>query len=185
MPKDETGHHPLRPTGWRVITGAPCSGKTAVIEELAGRGFRVEPEAARAYIDRRLAGGEHLADIKADIAAFERHILMAKVDIEKQLPQNDLIFMDRAVPDSIAYYRIEGLDPNEAIHFSRQIRYRSIFLLDRLDFQKDRVRSESEQTAELIERLLIDAYTSLGYPIVRVPPMGIAQRADYILNHAG
>jgi predicted ATPase len=170
-------------TAWCVVTGAPCSGKTAVIRELAGRGFRVEPEAARAYIDRRLARGETLAAIKADNLAFERHILMAKVAVEKRLPADTLIFMDRAVPDSIAYYRIEGLDPAEAIHHGRRAGYRSIFLLERLAFRTDRVRSESDATAERIESLLVEAYEALGYPIVRVPLMGISKRADFILRH--
>jgi len=178
---DPSDHHRVPQTDWCVITGAPCSGKTAVIEELAKRGFRIKTEVARAYIDQRLAGGESLAEIRADNLAFERHILMAKVNAENQLPKDALIFMDRAVPDSVAYYRIEGLDPKEPLFYSRQVRYRTIFLLDRLEFQEDRVRSESDGVAERIETLLIEAYGELGYPIVRVPLMGISQRADFIL----
>lgn len=180
---DPSDHHRLPQTDWCVITGAPCSGKTAVIEELAKRGFRIKPEAARAYIDQRLAGGESLAEIKADNLAFERHILMAKVSVETQLPKDTLIFMDRAVPDSIAYYRIEGLAPEEPLFYSKRVRYRTIFLLDRLEFQEDRVRSESDELADHIETLLIEAYEDLGYSVVRVPLMGISQRADYILKH--
>ena len=91
--------------------------------------------------------------------------------------------MDRAVPDSIAYYRIEGLDPEEPLFYSKQVRYRTIFLLDRLEFQEDRVRSESDELADHIETLLMEAYEDLGYSVVRVPLMGISQRADYILRH--
>ncbi len=184
MSGDKSNNHRLAQTSWCVITGAPCSGKTAVIEKLAARGFNVKPEAARAYIDRRLARGETLAEIKADNLAFERHILMTKVEIEQQLPCDELIFMDRAVPDSIAYYRIEGLDAEEPLQYSRRFRYRSIFLLDRIAFQEDRVRSESDETAEQIESLLVESYKSLGYSIVRVPLMEISQRADHILRHA-
>jgi hypothetical protein len=40
---------------------------------------------------------------------------MGKARIENALPLNRTVFLDRAVPDSIAYYRLEGLDPSDGI----------------------------------------------------------------------
>ncbi|MBI5897255.1 MAG: ATP-binding protein, partial [Desulfobacterales bacterium] len=91
-------------TRWQVITGAPCSGKTALIENLARRGHPVVPETARAYINLRLAQGLALSQIKADPLRFERSILLEKVALETALPKDRLVFMDRAIPDSVAYY---------------------------------------------------------------------------------
>jgi predicted ATPase len=54
-------------------------GKTTAIDRLARLGYPVVPEAARAYIDSRLAAGLTLAQIKANPLSFERHILMEKV----------------------------------------------------------------------------------------------------------
>jgi predicted ATPase len=39
-------------TNWHVITGAPSSGKTTLIDQLAAKGFRTVPEGARLYIER-------------------------------------------------------------------------------------------------------------------------------------
>ncbi|MEJ2282927.1 MAG: ATP-binding protein [Desulfobacterales bacterium] len=114
----------MRQTNWHIITGAPCSGKTAVIREIEQRGIRVIHEVARAYIDRMLKEGLRLEQIKSDILQFERHILNAKIRIEKTLSKSEPIFFDRGVPDSIAYYNLEGLDPAEALKFSRRTRYR-------------------------------------------------------------
>lgn len=172
---------PIRRTRWRVITGAPCSGKTAVIEELARRGHPVVPETARAYIDRELARGRCLEEIKADPSAFEGHIFRTKLALEGRLPAEEPFFLDRGLPDSIAYFTLEGLDPEEPRARCRQVRYHRVFLFERIEFLKDPVRSEDSETAARIERLIEEAYAGLGYPLVRVPVMAIAERAAYVL----
>jgi predicted ATPase len=172
----------MQPTQWNVITGAPSSGKTAVIDELFRRGYRVVPEVARALIDRELAGGQTLQEIKSDIHRFERTILEDKVRIEADLPVEETIFLDRAIPDSIAYYQIEGLDPAEAEAGTGRRGYRRVFLFERLRFRADPVRSENDRKAQLIEELLTDAYQRLAYPVIRVPVLPVRQRADWILK---
>ena len=44
-------------TTWHVLTGAPSSGKTTLIDQLAGRGFQTAAEVARVYMERELAKG--------------------------------------------------------------------------------------------------------------------------------
>lgn len=175
---------PVRLTRWCVITGAPCSGKTAVIRELARRGFRVVPEAARSFIDVELKKGRCLEEIKSDPARFEGHIFRTKLGIEARLPVHERLFLDRALPDSIAYYRLEGLDPAEPRRYSRRVRYSRVFLFEPIEFTKDPVRSEDAGTAARIERLIEEAYSELGYAIVRVPVMPMPARTDFVLTHA-
>jgi predicted ATPase len=173
----------VHPSNWHVITGAPCSGKTAVIQMLADQGHRTVAEVARSYIDDQLAQGKSLATIKADPMIFERHILMEKVGIERCLPKKETIFLDRAIPDSIAYYQLEGLDPAEPMQQSRFVRYKTIFLFEALPFEKDAVRTEDQVRAQRIEALLSKAYRGLGYSIVRVPVLSIARRMAFVLSH--
>lgn len=172
---------PAQMTNWYVITGAPCSGKTAVIRQLAKMGYVVVHEVARAYIDAELAKGKILEQIKADEWAFERHILMAKVKLEAALARDDIIFLDRAVPDSIAYYTLCGLDPAEPLQKSQTIRYRKVFLFERLTFLADPVRSEDEKTADRLADLIEESYQSLGYQPVHVPLASVAERTEFVL----
>jgi predicted ATPase len=174
----------MRLTRWCVITGAPCSGKTAVIGELARRGFRVVPEAARSFIDVEMKKGRTIAEIKSDPARFEGHIFRTKLALEARLPADERVFLDRALPDSIAYYRLEGLDPAEPRRRCRRVRYSHVFLFEPIEFTKDTVRSEDAQTAARIERLIEDAYGELGYAIIRVPVMPIPARTDFVLSHS-
>ncbi len=172
----------MKPTNWHVITGAPCSGKTAVICELERRGYVVVHEVARAHIDAEMRKGRSLKQIKADLPAFERHILSAKIKIEKELDPAALVFLDRAVPDSIAYYQLAGLDMTEAWEASQAFRYRKIFLLEKIQFKPDAVRSENKRVAEELDRLLEAAYQRLGHTPIRVPLMSIAERVNFILE---
>lgn len=171
----------MRPTNWYVITGAPCSGKTVVINGLEQRGYQTVHEVARTFIDTEIQKGKSIARIKADILAFERHILDTKVAIEDSLPQENTIFMDRAVPDSIGYYILEGLDPQDPIAKSKQRQYKKIFFFERLTFEKDQVRSEDDKIAARIDRLLKTSYQMLGYQLVHVPLRPVTERIDFIL----
>jgi len=170
-------------TRWSVITGAPCSGKTAVIQLLEQRGHQVVHEVARAYIDNELMKGKTLPEIKADELAFERHILMEKVRIESTLKKDEIIFFDRGVPDSIAYYKLNGLDPVEPIQKSGAVRYQNVFLFERLRFLTDPVRSENEKTARRLGRLIEESYQSLGYDLIPVPLLSVEERTELILKH--
>lgn len=172
----------MRQTSWCVITGAPCSGKTAVIEEMQRRGFAVAHEVARALIDRQLQQGLSLAEIRADVLKFEKAILAEKIRLEDSLSQIEIFFLDRALPDSIAYFKLAGLDPAEPLKKSRRVRYRQVFFLERLPFLKDRVRGEDEKTAARLHRLIEESYRLLGYDPIRVPVLPVSQRADFILQ---
>jgi len=130
-----------------------------------------------------LKKGKTIEQIKADELAFERHILYKKIKIEESLPKKEIIFLDRAVPDSIAYFKSAGLNPNEPVKKSKLVRYKKIFLFERLEFEKDRVRSENQLKAAEIELLLEKAYQMLDYDIVYVPVLSIQKRTDFILQH--
>jgi len=173
----------MRSTNWYVVTGAPCSGKTSAICELERMGYRVVHEVARAYIDDEMNRGKSLARIKADVLAFERHILYEKIEIEASLPDKATIFLDRAIPDSIAYFKLEGLDPTEPIEKSHAARYQKIFFFERLKFEKDAVRSEDDIMAARLDHLLKKSYQRLDYEIIQVPLLPVEKRVDFILEH--
>ena len=173
----------MQRTNWYVITGAPCSGKTAVISALEEMGYPVVHEVARAYIDKELKKGKSIAKIKSDILRFERHILYKKIEIEKSLSKDATVFLDRGVPDSIGYYILEGLYPDEPIKKSKQTRYNKIFFFERLIFEKDAVRSEDDKIAAELDRILKESYQMLRYEIISVPILTVKDRVDFILKH--
>lgn len=174
-------------TNWCVFTGAPSSGKTSVLEEMAHRGFAVQNEVARELIETALRHGKTLSDIRDrdHVQQLQHRIVKLKLAREKGLRPETLVFSDRGTPDSIAYYRLAGLDVTEAVVASKIFKYRAVFLFDRLKLVHDDVRTEDDAQAIAIEKMIIADYQSLGYAPVRVPVMPIAERADFILRHLG
>ncbi|AOY57952.1 MULTISPECIES: AAA family ATPase [Desulfococcus] len=173
----------MRKTHWCVITGAPCSGKTTVILSLERQGYRVVHEAARKAVEEGIAAGMSLREIRESPLDFQRRILQAKLTLERKLPTRATIFIDRGIPDSIAYFQFFGLDPEEPLAHARHVRYRRIFFFERLPWIRDGIRNENPETVARLDTLLQSAYQTLGYPIIRVPVLPAAARTDYVLNH--
>lgn len=172
----------LYSTNWYVITGAPCSGKTAVIKYLEKQGFSVVHETARNYINNELRKGKTIQQIRSDELAFQRYIMTKKFKIENLMPVENMVFFDRGMPDSIAYYRFAGFNPAVAIEKSRFFKYKKVYMFERLLIENDPVRWESDKDAEKLHQLIIEAYHLLGYQLIYVPVLPIKERADFIIK---
>jgi predicted ATPase len=172
----------LKHTLWCVVTGAPCSGKTTVLQALEQLGYRVIPEVGRALIENQLALGRPLEDIKQD-QSFRRNVVATKIQIEQDLLPEDFVFMDRALPDSITFGRAAGVDTSEVFAASQKFRYKHVFFFDRLPMQNDGIRFEDDRTAAHLDHQLQLDYRSLGYDLIRVPLMTVEERVAFILNH--
>lgn len=172
----------MKKTNWCVITGAPSSGKTTLINALSIKGYRTEPEVARAHILYLLAKGEHIRAHNRGEIALQKEILNLKIKREIQLPKQELIFFDRGMPDSLAYYRYYGLDENDILEKMNHCRYKHVFYLEGLPLVIDKIRLESEAEARLIGEHIYKAYSDLGYKPVSIPPVSVEQRINIILS---
>ena len=170
-------------TNWFVLTGAPCSGKTTTLNELKRNGFRTTHEVARAFIERELARGLSLAQIRTPEAEFQRKLIEQKRTLEDSLPQSEIVLLDRAMPDSITYLKRVGIDPASIVSDCLKYRYAGIFLLKRLPFLGDDARIEDEQIAQYLEQELLADYTALGYQVISIPVLPIVERVKLIQDH--
>jgi predicted ATPase len=169
-------------TNWHVITGAPSCGKTTLINLLANKGFQTVPEAARLYLEGEIAKGRSIEEMRSNQVALERSIKDMQLEIERGLQANDLIFLDRAIPDYLAWYRVSGLNPNEFLRECFHYRYASVFMLDRLPLQLDGLRFKDDALQGLTDEWHIRDYSTLGYRIVRVPVLPPEERLRYVLE---
>jgi predicted ATPase len=169
-------------TNWHVITGAQSSGKTTLIDQLADEGFRTVPEVARQYFEREMARGRTMDEIAENQAALERRLMDMQLRIEHGLRAIDVVFLDRAFPDMLTFYRVHGLNPNEILLKCFHHRYASVFVLDRLPFQQDGLREEVDVSAVLLDEWLARDYSALGYDVVRVPVLPPQERLAFVLE---
>ncbi|KTD34908.1 ATPase [Legionella moravica] len=170
-------------TNWYVITGAPSSGKTTLINQLATSGYTIAPEVARDYIEGLLESNLTLDNIKQDNLRLQRGILAIALKRERRLQTNQLIFFDRGTPDSLGYFRYYNINADQVTHSCQRIRYKKLFYCHQLPLEHDAVRVEDDSSALKIGELIYEAYDHLGYELIELPAVSVEQRMSIILSH--
>lgn len=173
---------PLLDTQWVVLTGQPSSGKSTLLEALAKIGFTTSKETAREYVYEQMERGLTIQEIRSDMAHLQSSILGRSITRALEADPSQLVIFDRGIPDSIAYHRHHGLNPEYSRKASEQVRYKKVFMLDAVGFKQDGIRSESAEIAQRMEDELIKAYSELGYEIIRVPAVSVEERVNIIVR---
>ncbi len=169
-------------TNWHVITGAPCCGKTSLIDQLADKGFQTVPEAAHLYIESEMALGRKINEILKNRIDLQGILIEMQLGIEHQLQANEVTFLDRALPDYLAFNRYVGLNPNEMLSECFRHRYASVSILDPLPFQENGVRDYDLSVVSYLDKWLARDYSALGYRVVRVPVLVPQERLAFVLE---
>jgi len=169
-------------TNWHVKTGAPSCGKTTLVNLLIEKGVQTVPEVARQYMQREIAHGRTIEEIHENGVAQQRRIIEMQLSIEGGLRANDVIFLDGAVPGSLAWYRAFGLNPNEILRECFHHRYASVFVLDRLPLKLDGLRFENDMLNSFLDEWITRDYGALGYRVVRVPVLEPEERLAFVLE---
>ncbi|MBP0582015.1 AAA family ATPase [Labrys sp. LIt4] len=172
-----------------VLTGGPGSGKTTLISALAGEGLRTMPEAGRAIIQDQVAiGGDALP--WADRAAFANLMLAADMRSYREAQAAEgLVVFDRGIPDVIGYLELCGLPvPEPARKAATLCRYRrQVFIAPPWPaiYAGDAERKQSPEEAQATHEAMMRVYASLGYELVPLPLVPVAERAAFVLRVLG
>lgn len=167
-----------------VITGDPGSGKTTLIDALAGQGIPHMPEAGRSIIqDQVNIGGDALP--WGDRQAFAELMLAWELrSYREALNASGPIIFDRGIPDVIGNLRLSGLPvPAAARRAAEQRRYaQKVFIAPPWPaiFQQDAERKQTFAEAEATYHMMIDVYSSLGYELVSLPLAPVPDRATFV-----
>lgn len=171
-------------TNWNVITGGPCTGKTTVVNLLAQRGYKTTIEHARHYIDTQKIQGRTVEEIRENKKEFQLSVLNMQIAEEARLDVHEQVFLDRALPDAMAYYQFLGLEYDDLLmEQCHKYQYHRVFILDRLPLTNDYARLEDEAGQKRIHQLIISVYESLHFPVVHVPVLAPEERVEFILKN--
>jgi len=166
-----------------VITGGPGTGKTSVVNELEKKGYKFLMEAARwvSENDFRFKGKNILEINKKD---FQDAIFDLQKKQISELKGDEIVFSDRGIGDTLAYYKIAGLKiSDEKMELAKKFKYEKVFVLDFFNFyQKDKLRQESKKEQEKIHNEIVKTYEGLGYSLIYVPFMSVKKRTRFILE---
>jgi predicted ATPase len=168
-----------------VVTGAPGTGKTAVLELLAHRATVIAEPARELIAEHRAATGETSID-HLPAVFVERLVARSVAKYDDAATASTAIF-DRGLPDCIAYARILGVDPWGAVQAATQRRYDdTAFLFPPWEdiYTTDDMRRMRFADVWPFHERVVEAYEDLGYELVEVPLASVAQRARFIAAEA-
>mgnify|MGYP006280592791 CR=1 FL=1 len=170
---------------WYIITGAPSSGKSTLLNFLKEKGYKTVQEAARSYIDEQIVQGLTINEIRRDEEKFQEKILERKMDWESKASPEELIFWERGVPDTEAYCKLHGFKITEKLKKAlANCVYKKVFLLDLVTFKEDYARTETPEEQRKLQQFLKKSYTDLGFEVVRVPIFETKkERLNFVLNN--
>jgi len=168
-----------------IITGAPGTGKTAIINALKQKGYSCAEEISREIIAEQIMIGGDVLPWKNQIA-FENHIANLRKEQYLNSTENKNYFFDRTSIDCVAYLMVNSLGTtNEITEIIKQCVFnRQVFITPFWEeiYINDDERVEDIQEAINIENSLIETYKSLGYTLVKVPKLSVNERVNFILS---
>lgn len=169
---------------WYVITGGPSSGKTTTVNLLKERGYITTIENARHFLDTQRLKGKTVEEVKKNQKEFQLSVLQLQIDLEKEISPKVQVFLDRAIPDALAYYRFLNLEIDEKLFRAlASVFYKKVFIMDPLPFVNDYARLENAEAQKKIHQLITEVYESLPFPVIHVPVLPAEERVEFILKN--
>lgn len=182
-----------------ILTGGPNAGKTSILRTLEyDHKMAIIEEAAIAHINYYKAQGIiepwKLPNFQEGILALQKIRLQSiKNDSEK-------VFLDRSFIDTYTYQVYFGLKKmgdldaakNEVSEVLQKAAEevatdpsycKTVFLIELLsEWDASNGRYEDIETAHEIQYILEKIYSDLGFNVVKIPAMGVKERAELILE---
>lgn len=169
-----------------LLIGGPSSGKTTLINHLQEEGFICYPEISREVtLKAREKGIEQL--FLTNPMLFSEMLLEGRIEqFKNALKEEKTVFIDRGIPDVLAYMDFIGdVYPEKFIEACQKYKYDTIFLLPPWEkiYTSDSERYESYEQAMQIHDFLVDTYTKFGYDLIEVPKVSVENRYHFIIDH--
>ena len=165
-----------------ILTGAPGSGKTAILSRLSSE-FRCVDEPAREVLaEQRATGGTGTWD--QDTSLFVDLLLQRSIEkYEAARKAGGTVIFDRGVPDCVVYAALAEVDPAPSLAAIDECRYAPHVLFlepwsDIYETDEERVMS-FDDTVSFSENLR-DVYERSGYTLVVVPNGSVEDRAAFV-----
>jgi predicted ATPase len=169
-------------SGLFILTGAPGSGKTAVLARLSREFLCVDEPAREVLAEQRASGGRGTWD--QDPSLFVHLLLQRSIQkYEAARRTRQTVVFDRGIPDCVVYAARLGADVTPSIHAIETFRYESdvLFLEPWNDiYWTDEERIMSFDDTVSFSNSLREVYEQSGYSLMAVPHVSIDHRTAFV-----
>ena len=167
-----------------VLSGCSGGGKSTLLAEIARRGYATVEEPGRRIVrEEHATGGKALPWVDPE-AFIRRAIAMALEDWRRAEGTSGWVFFDRGLIDAVS--ALEEMQGGSVLaDYGRQYRsHRTVFVTPPWPeiHVNDAERRHGFAEAEREYVRLVRDYRGLGYDVVEVPKLPVAQRADFVLT---
>ncbi len=171
---------------FHVLTGAPGSGKSTVLNLLRRRGFECIDEPARQILaEQRSFDGNGIPDKNPTLFTellLARHLF----DYRRSQDKSDPLFFDRGIPDVMDYGKWYDLDLTHLRRAARRYRYaQTVFVAPNWEeiYCQDDERTMTFDEARRFGDGMRNTYQDLGYDLLELPREDPESRVQFILSH--
>ncbi|NKI32060.1 AAA family ATPase [Croceivirga thetidis] len=177
-----------------VVTGAPGTGKTVLVNTLEERGYKCFHEIIRTMTAAALEAGTEKEQVSNplvfvdDPLKFNSFLLEGRLRhlLESKNLEEEICFFDRGTPDVLAY--MDYFDQNyddSFIEICKVHRYDKVFILPpwKEIYVRDNERLETFEEAKALHENLMNTYKRFGYKVDMVPKGSIEERVAYVLDN--
>ncbi len=167
-----------------VISGCSGGGKSALLDEMARRGWQVYSEPGRRVLRaERASGGDGLPwENMTRFAAL--CVALAEADHEQAMDSGAPALFDRSILDAVAALERLGLPVSAAQRDAvERLRYAPVVFMAppwEALFAQDDERRHGFGEAVAEHDHLTRRYAQAGYEVAPLPKLGIAARADWL-----
>ncbi|MFN3639364.1 MAG: AAA family ATPase [Flavobacterium sp.] len=169
-----------------MLTGGPGTGKTTVINRLMEMGHACFPEISREIINQAKKQGIEQLFLENPLLFSEMLLEGRKKQFhDAKLHSKNLVFLDRGLPDVLAYMHYIGDQyPSGFNKMCKEHLYSKVFLFPPWEeiFVGDEERYENFQQSKLIYAHLKETYEYFGYNVIEVPKVCPEKRILFILE---
>ena len=167
-----------------IISGCSSGGKSTLLAELAGRGHAIVEEPGRRIVRQEFESGGSALPWLDKVAFARRAVAMASADYEGALALPGRVFFDRGLIDAAAALQHLTGEPSLAALAAAHRYHGRVFLAPPWPeiYVTDAERRHGFEAALAEYSRLLEIYPSLGYEVVVLPKIGVAERADYVLE---
>ena len=169
---------------FHVLTGAPGTGKTSILERLRDH-VAVVPEPARRVLAVWRADGNP-RPAQMDPELMVRRI--TEMSIADHAAAAGTVVFDRGPIDCVVYARYLGTDESLPLSAARSLRFDGLTFLTtpwREIYTTDEERTMSFDDVTRFHDVLVATYEDFGCELVEVPRGSIEDRAAFILDRIG